>query len=438
LSLEDRNWPDVRDLEEWSAIEVDPDLVLGTKQELGLEAGGKFVAVELVKGRLFVRAKGYVGVLPLTERLTLNIVPRVDIRNNLARITTVANYLPMSLPDVLREYATEAGLAPSVVQPFAEGLERATREIQVLGLMKDYVRREEDSSYPRGRVLAGPTMQHWGRGVHHRARSSWFQRTADIPVNQCLLYAVHSLSATNTRLLRGRHATEARRVAQLLNNCASRLGGVSLVPRDEFRNDPYVSGRIRLPDLRAYYGPGLELARTIAAGQGVDALKTSGPLELGSLLVDLSDVFQHYVRNVINTAGQSRAWPAEVLDGNKSPPVGALKPLLDGGPFQAKPDVVIARAGEGAADVVVEVKYVPADGPPSIDAVHQALAYGFSYGATNVVIAQPSATGSPPSFSALGSVGGVTLHHFVMDLAGDLATEERRLADAVQGLAKYA
>jgi 5-methylcytosine-specific restriction enzyme subunit McrC len=428
--------PLVLDVEEWGKIEVDPAHLTGASRAMADVPSEKYFSTSLVGGRLILQAKGYVGVIPVSDELTLNIVPRVAFAN-LTRVMEVADCLPAMLPDVLRRYGSLNRMTPSILTAFALGLDRATTQIKAEGLMKDYVRREEDSSVPRGRILVGPTMQLDARGQRHRARSSWFQRTADIAVNQCLLHAIQVLSALNKRLLGGAHRTESRLVARLLNNSANRLVGVSTVPASAFVSDPYVTGRVSLPDLRSYYSLGLDLARLVVRGEGADVFNASGRLELGSLVIDLSDLFQRYVRRVLAAAASSRAWPSEVKDGNVIKPEGARKHLLDTPLFDAKPDVVLQRAASGETDVVIEVKYIPATGPPSIDGVHQALAYGFSYTTKHVVIAQPSATDVAGRFHRLGTIGDVTIHHFVMDLGGPLDAEENRLANAIAKVAGY-
>lgn len=423
---------------EWADVPLDVIFREG-RLDVNPSAQNKdFYATRLTREGVQVQARGYVGIIPLNDRLTLEVVPRVGM-SNLSRLVEVSGVPPRALADVMRRYRTGGALYPSLISLYADGLHHAISEIVTRGMMREYEWREETSSFPRGRILIGRTMQRAGaRGASHEAAFGWFQRSTDIGVNRCLLYATWRLAHYNRQAGEGVAKSEQRRVARQLNRCMQLLQGVHLDPGAAFMSDPLVTGRAELPTLRGYYRPALDLALTIIAGHAVDIEDQNGNVRLPSLVLDMSSVFEAYLRRTLQRTAENEGWGVRVMDGNLLPTQGAAKPnLLDTGPqrLKATPDIVI-EAGPRRRPVVpvlIEVKYKPADRLVDRADLNQTISYGVSYRAKSVVIVQPSDGGVPAGWRDLGTLAGMSIAAYTIDLsAADMIYQETLFADAVK------
>ena len=399
-------------------------------------------AIRYSEKGLQLQARGFVGVIPVNDRLTMEVRPRFPVAN-LNRLVEVSGVPPKLLRDAIRTYGTTGAIYPSLITLYATALERAVTEIRSNGLLREYVWREEVSGSPRGRVLLGRTVAvATARGVPNRAAFGWHERTIDVAANRALLYAVHRLALHNRRAgIEGR-AHDYRRVARQLNRCQQQLAGVTLDGSGAFLRDATVADRAPFPPVRAYYRPAVDLALAIVESRAVDIEDQDGKLRLPSLLLDMGTIFEAYLRNVLAEASVVDGWQARVLDGNHGGERGARKAnLLDNGPvnFEATPDIVIADGPlhNRTHRCVIEVKYKPSkDGRPERDDLNQDLAYGVSYGAASVVIAQPCSTGHTSGLRWLGSLEGLEVYSYLFDLASgsDMVAEERRFAGALARL----
>lgn len=415
-------------------------LLVGDRLNLGeaVEQKGGLFNTRLTSTGLRLQALGYIGVIPINDQLVIEVVPRVPVRN-LSRLMEVSGKVPEPLIGVTRRYAQAGTIYPSLVAMYAEALSRALDTVHTHGLLRDYERRETVTSMPHGRILVGQTIQRTAaRGEQHRVPISWFQRTVDTPANRCLRYAVWRLAQYNEQFKADLRLSEYRRTARLLNRCMNELQGIELDLRTTFLTDPIVTGRQPLPTLRRYYRPALDLALAIAGGRAVALEEADSGLQMPSLLIKMSDVFEAYLRNVLVRAADTDAWGLRVLDGNKHAPAGAAKRnLLDSGvAHEATPDIVVAGGTRRLPEhrLLIEVKYKPAKPTVDRDDLNQTLTYGVSYRTPELVIAQPRAGGSAiAGLRPLGTLAGMNVSLYVFDLdAEDLEDEEHRFVQAIR------
>jgi len=403
--------------------------------------GTEYIEIRVGATSTRIQAKGYVGLIPINDRLILEVVPRVPL--SIPRIMEVSGESPVQLLHSFRSYATEGAMYPSLAAVYAAGLRLAVEEILQNGLLKVYERREEVTSFPHGRIdLGRTTTQQTARGVQHKATISYFRRTVDNSVNQCLLYAAWRLTQYVSTLqasgMDGRH----RRLGQDLNAVWQHLGGVSLDRSEGFLGDPFVTGARTLPPLRAYYRPALDLALAITGRRAVVVESSGSSVRLPSLLVDMSTVFEAYVRQVLVLAQRANRWPLEVLDGNILAPEGGGSQLLHSGRYvKATPDIVFRRrpgAPGPQHPLLVEVKYKPALDVPRRGDLNQVISYGMAFRAPAVVIAAPKAKGTAgprAGLSWIGNVESLDIYQYVLDLSGDLPAAEREFAAVLEQVA---
>lgn len=434
--------PKLLRLPEFTTVEVSPEDILRNGR-LDMYASLKrkgYFTVRVGISATRIQAGGHVGVIPINDRLTIEVVPRVPL-GNFSRLLEVSQQAPMVVADAIRLYDTEGQLYPSLAGIYATGLREQLEQIVHRGLLKDYQRSEELTSFPRGRVNVGQTMQRAvSRGVSHRASVSYFQRSVDNPPNRCLLAAVWRLSQYVGQTGAALPHQQRRRIQRDLNYCVHQLRGVQTDLAEGFQADGIVTGRRSLPALRMYYRPALDLALTVIGREAVLLERHGDRLRLPSLVVDMSTVFEAYARRTLLEASKSGHWPVVVLDGNKKPPVGGAGELFDSGiKTPATPDIVFQhrQPQAGGYPLLIEVKYKPATDLPDRGDLNQAITYATSYRCDCVVILQPRGERSRlVGLQHLGTIGTISVYHYVFDLAApDLAEAEQRLSDSLIKLA---
>jgi 5-methylcytosine-specific restriction enzyme subunit McrC len=392
---------------------------------------GDYFAVSLKGSQLSLRARGHVGFIPLNERITVHVRPRVPVAN----LTQIASRsgIPPTVLTSLRDYRTGSELwTDSMADLYTTALLSHLERIASAGFHREYRRQEAVTAFPRGRVLVGATAQRLvSRGVRHAAVSSWFERTQDTAVNRCIKLAIWLLAQ---HYIGAQPTGERRRLHRRLNAAFNMFEGVALDVGGACLTDPTVLGLRPLPALRAYYRDALNVASAVALQRTVMIESADGDVRLPSLVLNMNYVFEAYVRNSLRLQAVDQGWTHRVLDGNSE----GAKLLFDTPPSpQATPDIVVADAA-GVPAAVLEVKNVPVgpNGLSSRDAIEQAVTYGVSYGVRDAVLVHPrSAASEAPGMVDLGSLGGIRLRQYRMDLAArDLAVEERALAYAIAAM----
>jgi len=418
--------------EEQGHVDIELSRIFGPDGQLTIDEeiakGGDYFTVSLSKGRLRLFARGYVGYIPLNDHLVVYVRPRVPV-GNLGRLAALAGQ-PTRALQAIRAYRTEEGWNDSLTDLYAAALLEHVAAVQDGGLLRDYRRREEVTSTPRGRVLLTATVRRqWARGIHHKVTTSWFERTADTPANRCLKYAMWLLAQEYQR--DQEPSKDRRRLLQRLNGAYSIFDAVELQRSRAFLSDPVVSGVRPPPAARSAYRPALDLAVSLIEQRSVVLALDAGPVRLPAVVLDMNALFENLVRRALQTAATERSWPTAVRDGNGD----GQKPLFSNrrNP-RATPDVVL-QLPDGSTPLVIEVKNTPVSsaGLTARDGMNQAATYGLSYGTAEVLLVHPLGAEQDEGCHELGWIGAVHLSQYRIDLmAQDIDAELGRFADAVE------
>lgn len=423
---------------EWEPLDVPLDRLLrGSTLDLYPEiASGRYIGIRFKGDQLSLTAAGYVGLIPLNDRVAIEVEPRVRVAN-LERLFAVAKGQPLPLRRHVRGYAPNSDAVPSLLEMLAQALVDSTDPIETYGLHREEVERRYESTYPRGRILLGATTQRFdARGIRHRAVVSRFERTVDNAPNRCLKYALWLVAQRYSRVKQ-----LTREQAQLLartNRSLHTFDGVSLEPRRDWLSDLLVRDPSKMPPIRQYYEDALYLALAIVSENSL-RFREEGELRLPSLVLNMHDLFESYLREVLRRQIGQLPGRHRVLDGNLAAPAGGQKGLFDEEPTEdANPDIVIRPASADAPVVIVEVKYKPFDASGAIerDDLNQVIAYGASYRARAVVVAQPIRDASSKvGLSKVGTIGPLTIYGYGYDLgASNLASTEVAFGRCIHGL----
>lgn len=147
---------------------------------------------------------------------------------------------------------------------------------------------------------------------------------------------------------------------------------------------------------------------------------SEGFLTLDSLVVDISKVFEAYIRRVLLDHANSLGW--QIVDGNE-----VFYPFFaDGNDFRVKPDVVIVAEGTPAA--ILDVKYKP---DPKESDRYEILAFMDALGIQRGGFVCPQKADSSSRYMGV-TAGGKVLSTLRFDLAAaDLEAECTRFVQNV-------
>lgn len=249
---------------------------------------GDYFALSLRHGTISLRARGYIGLIPLSDGVVADVRPRVPVRN-LSRVIHVSGEPPTVLTS-LRSYATAAEWSDSLLDVYARALGGYVEAIASSGLLREHIQREEDSSFPRGRVRLDGTARLQARGITRKAHIAWFERSDDNPPNRCLKYGLWLLAR---RYIARQPDDEASREAHRhLNALFPIFDGVPLDHAKAFLDDPVVTGARELPTLRSYYCDALNVAVAIIRQRSIVLDSSGGTVRMPSFVVNMNYVFE--------------------------------------------------------------------------------------------------------------------------------------------------
>ena len=395
--------------------------------------------VTITREGVRIQARSHVGVIPLNDEVTLQVTPRVPVRS-LDRLLATTLHGGMVLTDFSRDYDVAGTIYPSLVELYAASLRAQIERLSAEGFLHRYRERHTDFTAPRGRVSVSRTVQlAVPRGLP-AVSSSYFERTVDTPENRLLLAAVGWLDAYARRVAPTLRLAARRQVARDLNAVWQLLAGVTYDRTYGFLRDPVVSGRAQLPVRHASYRPVLEFAASLLNGESIVVERAGARVVLPTLLINMDTLFESYVREVLARHALRDAWSEDVRDGNLKPPAGARRLLFDrtsDDEVEMKPDVVLLRApspGAVQCPLVIDVKYKPVGARIDRRDLEQVLLYAVGYQSPHALVVQPCGSNSIRGLRRAGTVAGVDVHVYAIDLAGDLEREEAALAVAIRQL----
>lgn len=412
---------------EYREIELPVDaLMKGDRLELYPEVTGKgYLQASLHQDRLRFTAGGRLGLIPLNDRIALEVVPKVPI-GHLMHILQISGWAPFPLERFLRKYESHEEPIDSLLDILAQSLVLTASDVLRLGLHQEYYERREDTSFPKGRILIGRSFQCAARG-RHQLGIAWFDRTYDVGVNRVIKCALWGLARQYSTIV---PRAGQRRLLTEMSRLYAALSRISLISNEAARGEARdILDVGQLPTHRRYYEPALALAWLVIFRESVEITKPDGRIPLPSLLVNMEDVFEGFVRALLRQGLE--AVGVTVKDGNQGPPAGARKGVFAGSDAPiATPDVVISSGDEVVA--IVEIKYKEIDGLAARDDLNQAITYGVSYGAPNVVIVHPALKPGSSGLETIGRVGSMAVHQYAFDLAGDLGKEQTEMLRHLQ------
>lgn len=366
----------------------------------------------------------YIGLIPINPYITIHVKPRVPVKN-LAHHLRKSDSKFKDLPGLKRAFNRDATSIDTLLDTLADELLDAINSIRYFGLYKTYILKEERTFHPKGRInISALARSSSSSPFNESLACSWFDRTIDNGPNRCILAALESLSMKYSRLI-GRQGVLS--FLQRINTASRLFQGVTFDRAHHFFNDPIVEEPTKLPELRAYYKSALSISKIIIRNEGVSLFFTGTEFSMSSLIIDMADVFENYVRNVLKE--KLLFENLFVKDGNidESGGGGARNLFanetksLPGKAKRATPDIVIFK-NESSVQipvVVVDAKYKLVSNGAERDDINQLVTYATIYGVNRAVIVMPAHSKAPRGHHYLGKVGPVYVYQFNFDLAAN-------------------
>ncbi len=327
--------------------------------------------------------QGWVGLVPLPGDITLEVAPRVPLRNLFGMLEYAWRLRSLHVLAGVVQGASLAEWYEQIAYLLAQRILALTQR----GLYQRYEPQAERRAALRGRIdLAAEVRAPWQPGIACR----FDDLRVDCLENRALLWTLHVI--VRGRLCGTRVAATLRRAYHALQRF------VTLVPIAPETLDGLTYHR-----LNAAYHPLHALCRFFLrhTGPGLGA----GTTELLPFLVQMPRLFELFVAEWL-----AAHLPASVTLRTQEPiplPTSALTFVADG---------VIRDRGTGKAWCVFDTKYLAAP-EPNTDDVAQVVAYAHALGAPHAVLIYPAPLAQPLATR----IGAIQVQSATFALADDLA-----------------
>ena len=374
--------------------------------------------IDYRKGELVVVAGKYIGQVPLTPTLAIQVTPKVPL-GNLTRIIGLANQPIRCLEYFRRKYTLKGEAASTVQEAIAQSLLASLRELDAEGVFREYRRFRQASGSIRGRIdIPAYVSKSLSKGVPSIVPCIYFGMTVDTLYNRIIKRAITEIG--NSLSLGSPKQSVMQELAYFLEHFDNvKLdASANLISQLQFSLE-----QKGIPDLRSYYLDILDVSSIILAGTGVELIEPLGSKGMHSLVIDLEDAFEQYVRAALRQSTSFSAASIIVQDGNKEGK-GFLFSSTD--LYEAKPDIILR--GDGGVVALGDVKYkVKLDEKDR----YQLIAHSVAYGARKAFFVTPVSEDGAKGPSFIGTIGHIDVYHYRMDLDTELASAELELASWV-------
>ncbi len=385
------------------------------------------------KNRPSIQCAGWVGYIPLNDTYALEVSTRVPVGNLERLVGMAAGYAPEVLRKYKRLFGHTEDRPEALFDVLADQLLAAFDQIWESGLLKTYDRVIRIGSSPSGRIMPFETDWLTAKAGRPTAMSSSFHRTPDFGPNRLLRHAFEKLLA---RYIGIRDQKQRSRTLRL-RKAVAHLGDVRWASPNDLTPQA-IAGYIRhLPVHHKHYANALMVAHLIVYDLGLSIRQAGGIAILPSVLIDMSAVFESYIRRVL-AEGLADNPAIRVKDGNKDGDRGAKVLLYD--PIraglnspEATPDIVIEVNGIPA--LVIDAKYKPAAKLPDRGDVNQVVVYGARYAAPRIMVLHADRPQNRQPAEFCGSIGSFEVFNGMVDLrASAMEDEEKTFVAAIQAL----
>lgn len=376
--------------------------------------------IDYRKNELVIIAGNYIGQVPLTEDIVIHVTPKVPIAN-LARIIGIASQPIRCLDFFRRKYRLEGSASNNLLEAMCRSLLSSLKELDAEGVYREYGIRNDNCTSLRGRLdIAEYIRVSIAKAQRTSIPCSYYELSIDTLFNRVIKRAIYEIGfalsrneSENAKLLR-----ELAYFSDIFNSVPlDKSSALAEKARDEL-------ARKHIPDLRRYYLDILDVCLIILEGSGVELVDQHGNAEMHSLVVNLEDAFEQYLRQVLRASIKLVDETVSVLDGNLE---GKSSLFSDNSKYSAKPDLIVNKNNvtKLIGDVKYKTKLAESDR-------YQLISHSLSYGATSAFFVTPAVSDENSGADFVGTIGTINplkIYHYRINLDSDcLPDEEKKFA----------
>ena len=271
------------EISEWESIPLNGIELSPADSKLVKDIENQVSIVELKSG-LKITATSWIGVLRF-DNFELKIVPKLAGENigliEMIEFTTGITGLKENVG--VRTLDTQGNnLFDLLSLLFAKACEKVSR----IGILSDYVEREDSLNVLRGRLLADrQVLRHFGQVDQIECRYDEFEK--DIPENQVLSAVLRICS-------RKAHEQSVKRSLRIMQSTFDEICDHSECDMESARHQIFYNRR------NEHYREALDLAWLLIDGLGIRDITEAGKTRCFAFLIDMNMLFENFVYKVIN------------------------------------------------------------------------------------------------------------------------------------------
>lgn len=394
------------------------------------EVKGKgYIDIDYRGGALRIVAGRFLGQIPVTKNVVIDVRPRISI-GNLINVVIKSNTKIDSIPWFLRNYLKNEELDfDNVFDFFAKSFSDSLNEVVLQGVWKQYIQKETVPAQIRGRLdFKNSINRYISKGHSGRVVSHHYEFSADHPANQLVAYTLNYCLKHLQKI-----GSENKDLIESLRY-RYRYFERFYVPRREvdLLGARQLLSSNRIPNLRKYYSNIINVALAIINETAIELDRSGEDIEASSFVIDMSKVFESYIRSLLSESPEFKEKNVTVIDGNISE--DNLFLFTDSKKFPIKPDLLIRNGNQ--EKLVIEVKYKPRF---SENDRYQVLSHAVATGVSTAVLVRPLFSDSEHAgINYIGTLGvskGIQLYEYCIDLRNpDYTSSERAFSNNVAQL----
>jgi 5-methylcytosine-specific restriction enzyme subunit McrC len=375
-----------------------------------------YFTVAISNGSLKLRSTKFVGLVPLNGEVAVRIKPKATIAN-ISQMMVRAGNIPNVIEDFSRGYQPLFHLSKNTIELYYSSFLASVGRMVRRGLIKHYAEVKNPSKW-RGRLLISETVKRYAaRGIRYSGVFNVTTLSGDVPENKLIKLALADVLAwlSDSPKPHQKRLAEAQQLYRAFSDvsgfCGQQRHLIAAIPRlAKF-----------LPRHMEHYREPMWTAYTILQRSMPDVVQ-DGYASLDSMIIDISSVFENYVRRVIEEKAYQLKF--KVRDGN----IHQRRFFRQGDEiYKVKPDIWIEEGGFTKA--ILDVKYKPSIKEQDR---YEVLAFMEATGATHAAFICPKMSEAEPSKFLGTTPGGRSMAVIRIDLAAeDLQAEEEKMFAAV-------
>ncbi|MBB1314184.1 McrC family protein [Aliivibrio sp. SR45-2] len=326
----------------------------------------QFLQLKTRYGCKVLQVKNYVGVIFTPHGEHIEVLPKIGkrARDKKQAITDARKTLLMMLKHLgdFRHISTNTASVETLQMPlleiFIEEFLQSVNQLVKRGLRSDYVKREDNLAFQKGKLLVSKQVRH-NVINKHKFYVEYDEFLQDRPANRLLRAALKKVSGFTSRHKNQRLLREL----DFAFDCIP----PSTNPKDDF-------ARIKIDRGMSYYHSPLAWAKLIL--EGLSPLSMKGTAEAQSLLFPMEMVFENYVASVLGeNLPEGTTLRTQVTSKYLTTHNGKNQ-------FQLRPDLMITNSDQSS--IVLDTKWKLIDlnayhyGISQSD-LYQMFAYGHNY-----------------------------------------------------------